>query len=102
MSDLNQLLSKNSIILFYISHEECSVCKSLKPKIVEMIENNFSEIEFHYIDINKTPEVASQLLAMTVPTIILYIDRKEYLRIGRNVSVEILKEKINRLLELRK
>ena len=100
MSDIELLLSKNNIVLLYLSHDECNVCVALKPKIQEMLKLNFPEIKFHYVNVKESPAVSSQLGVFEVPTILLFIDKKEYIRIGRNISIKILKEKIVRLLYL--
>ena len=42
----------NTAVCFYLSTPECNVCKVLKPKVVEMIENDLPEIKYCYVDLN--------------------------------------------------
>lgn len=96
--DLNQFRqeSQKQAALFYFSHENCNVCKVLKPKVAEMIQANFPETGLFYIDINKSPVFAGQLRIFSVPTLLVFFDGKEYFRQSRNIGIEQLKDQMQR------
>lgn len=100
MQEFNQLVSNSSGILIYFSHEKCNVCKVLKPKIYEMLQNNFPKLQIAYADTILAPEIAGQNSIFTVPTILIYFDGKEFLRKSRNISVEELQKEIERPYQL--
>ncbi len=94
------IIQKNDAVLIYFSHDKCNVCKVLKPKLREMLSNNFPEIKMFYSDTVLYPEIAAQNSIFTVPTIIIYLDKKEFLRKSRNVGVEELKKELQRPYDL--
>ncbi len=96
LSELENAVQNNDAALIYFSHDKCNVCKVLKPKIRKMLSENFPEIKMFYSDTVLNPEIAAQNSIFTVPTIIIYLDKKEFLRKSRNVGVEELKKELQR------
>lgn len=91
-----EITKANNAVCFYLSTPECNVCKVLKPKVVEMIENEFPGMSFCYVDLNNAKEISGQLSVFSVPTILVYFDGKESIRASRNVHLEELREQIER------
>lgn len=79
--------SENSATLLYFSTPQCNVCKVLKPKLEEFINSEFPKIKMGYINSEQLPEVAAQNRIFTVPTIIVLLDGKEFIRKSRNVNL---------------
>ena len=98
--ELIKLTEKFPAVCFYLSTPQCNVCKVLKPKVIELIENEFPQLKFFYIDLNDAKEITGQLSVFTVPTILVFLDGKELIRTSRNISIEQLKEQINRYYQL--
>lgn len=96
----NSIAQNNKAVCFYLSTPECNVCKVLKPKVIEMLESDFPEINFCYVDLNEAKEISGQLSVFSVPTILVYFEGKETIRASRNISIEQLKEQINRYYQL--
>jgi len=94
--DFNQTITTEKAVLCYFSHETCNVCKVLKPKINELLDAVFPEIKMLYVDINNTPLIAGQQRIFTVPTISVWFEGKEYIRKSRNISMQELKEELQR------
>jgi thioredoxin len=95
-TDFQVYTSKNDAVLAYFSHDECNVCKVLKPKIIQLLESNFPKINFVYINIKETPEISSQQSVFTVPTIISYFGGKEFFRKSRSIGIEELRNELDR------
>lgn len=98
--ELIKLTEKFPAVCFYLSTRECNVCKVLKPKVIELIENEFPQINFFYVDLNNAKEIVGQLSVFAVPTILIFFDGKELIRTSRNVSLEQLREQIKRYYHL--
>ncbi len=99
VNDFNQyqdIINNSDAILFYFSHEKCSVCKVLKPKILELIEKEFPKIKTFYCDTVKTPEIAAQNSIFAVPTILVYFAGRESFRKSRNIGLNELKNDLKR------
>jgi len=94
--EFEKLKATEEALLFYFSHEECNVCKVLKPKIDELLTAQFPSIKMVYINTKKFPQIAGQERIFTVPTLTVIFDGKEYLRKSRNVSLQVLADELER------
>ncbi len=100
LSEFQSVLLKNFATLVYFSHNKSDVCKVLKPKTMELVTNEFAKIKLFYVDIYKNPEIAAQNGIFIAPTILLFFDGKENLRISRDIGIDELKKKISRPYKL--
>ena len=97
---INETLNNNPAVMLYFSAPSCNVCHALKPKLTHAIEENFEAFEILSIDISQQPEVASHFGVFTIPTILIFLDGKEFLRKSRNMSVEEVVGAIRRPYEI--
>lgn len=102
LETINELLGRETGVLLYFSTKSCNVCKALKPKIKEKFEENFPDIKMEYIDCEESPEISAQFSVFSVPAILVFLQGKEFARESRNLSVDILVEKIRRPYEIMK
>lgn len=92
---------KNELgIMIYFSGEQCGVCHALRPKIKELFSESFPLIEQIFLDANENIDIASHLGVFSIPTIILFLDGKEFVREGRNMSIAQLGGKIERIYDI--
>jgi thioredoxin 1 len=96
IDEFNEILQQKDAVLSYFSHEQCNVCKVLKPKIAEMINKNYPKIDLIYANTVKNPEIAGQFSVFTVPTIIAFFGGREQFRKSRSIGVDELNEQIER------
>lgn len=89
-----------TIQVLYFTGPNCSVCKALKPKIKQLISNEFPSIALSFINVEEKPETAAQHMVFTLPVIIISVDSKEYYRFARSFSVSDVADKLSRLQEL--
>jgi len=54
----------------------------------------------YYIDAEKNPEIAGQLKIFGFPTLVVFFDKKEYIRKSRHFGVEELHKDLIRLYSL--
>lgn len=96
-----ELTIKNNIgVMIYFSGEKCGVCHALKPKIKELFSNNFPLIEQIFLDAKENIELASSLNVLSIPTLLVFLDEKEFLREGRNMSIVQINEKLSRIYDI--
>jgi len=88
--------TKQDGVLLYFSTPQCRVCKVLKPKIHDMLQEHYPKIEMHYVDTEKIPEASGHFSVFAAPTIILFLDGKEFIRQSRNIGVMELATHIER------
>ncbi len=96
MQEFNDLLQKEEAVLVYFSHEQCNVCKVLKPKVAEMVENEFPKLKMVYSDTVKSPEISGQNSVFAVPTIVVFFGGRESIRKSRNIGIRELYDAIER------
>ncbi len=83
-------------VLFYFSHEECNVCRVLKPKIASLVWGEFPKIKLFYVDTREYPDVAAQNGVFTNPVALIYFQGKEFYRKARNIGIGELQETIEK------
>jgi thioredoxin-like negative regulator of GroEL len=100
LQEVEDLIRDELGVLLYFSTPTCNVCQALKPKIIEEFKKNFPLIKLAFIDSTILPEVSANYQVFSVPTMILFLDRKEFAREGRNVSVSVFVQKVKRVYEI--
>ena len=100
IDEFNDFIKSNSAALVYFSTPECNVCKVLKPKTLEFINENFPLIKAAYVDCEKGKELAAQNRVFTVPVIVIFFEGKEFIRKARNFNFSDLYEELNRTYSL--
>ena len=96
LDEFQNIIQNNLGVLVYFSHEKCNVCKVLKPKIFNLLTDSFPKINMYYSDTVLFPEIAAQNSIFTVPTIIIYLDNKEFIRKSRNIGIDELRKDLER------
>lgn len=84
--------ASNEMALFYFSHDECNVCRVLKPKVDELVSEKFPNVKMYYVNTKQTPEVSGQFSIFSVPTILVFIDGRENIRKSRNIGLAELED----------
>ncbi len=100
IEEIEDIIKSELGVLLYFSTPTCNVCHALKPKIIDAFNENFPEIKQYFIDASISPEIPASLQIFSVPTIVVYLDGKEFARESRNVSVGELVSKISRPYEM--
>jgi thiol-disulfide isomerase/thioredoxin len=100
LEDIEKIIKSEIGVLLYFSTPTCNVCHALKPKIIEAFDKNFPEIKKYFIDSSLSPEIPASMQIFSVPTIVIYLDSKEFARESRNVSIPALVDKIKRPYEM--
>jgi len=98
--DLEEIIGQNTGVMVYFSCEDCGVCNALSPKIEELLKSKLPFIKQIFLDTKEHLEIASEVGVFSVPTLIIYIDGREFIREGRNMSLAILEDKLRRINEL--
>ena len=95
-----QLLNDTPLVLAYFSGENCSVCKSLKPKIEMLVEQQFPSVRFLEIKTDQNPELCASMNVFSVPVVTFFVEGKEYIREARNISTAELANKMHKIVGL--
>jgi thioredoxin-like negative regulator of GroEL len=74
-------VEKEDLVLVYSTHEKCSVCKVLRPKLKELVSERLPQVKWMDIDTELQPEIAGQNQVFTVPVVqFLCMDAKPFVK----------------------
>src|SRR5690554_2865289 len=96
LEEFNRLKNDEPALLSYFSTDACNVCKVLKPKVAELIAEEFPQLKAVYIKSDILPDVAGQHQVFAAPTILVFFDGRETIRKSRNIGIDELRSAISR------
>lgn len=94
--ECKRLLAEHSAVAVYFSTPDCNVCKTLKPKVMQMLADEFPRMKFCYVNIAEHKALGVSYNIFTVPVIVLFFEGKEGGRKTRSFSLAELAGEINR------
>lgn len=100
LSQLQEAITNEAGLLAYFYSDNCAPCKSLRPKVLELIKEDFPKMHILFINSEKHPEISAAYGIFSNPTLLVYFDRKEYVRKSKYVSIPELKSSIERLYNM--
>ena len=93
---LEDFVHSHPMCALYFTAPGCTVCKALKPKLIDMLAEDFSEIRFGEVDCALSPALAAGYSVFTVPTLIVFTLGKESLRRSRSFGLGALASELAR------
>lgn len=100
IEDIQKTLEENQAVMLYFSAPTCNVCYALKPKLLDAIESNFKEFKVVSIDTSFEQEIAAEFSVFAIPTVLIFLDGREFLRKSRHMSVDEVVREIKRPYEI--
>ena len=100
LEELQTTIKTEVGVLVYFSGENCNVCHALRPKFKELFDSEFPELKQIYLDAQENLEIAAHFQLFSVPTMIVFLDGREFAREGRTVSLHQLSQKLQRPYKL--
>ncbi|DAB30895.1 MAG TPA: thiol reductase thioredoxin [Sulfurimonas sp. UBA12504] len=100
IENIQKVINENIAVMFYFSTSTCNVCHALKPKLLEAIDANFEKFEIVSIDTSIEQETAAYFSVFAIPTVLVFLDGKEFLRKSRHMSVDEVIREIKRPYEI--
>lgn len=98
--DIEKIIEENQAVMLYFSAPTCNVCHALKPKLLDAIESNFGEFKVLSIDTSLEQEVAAYFSVFAIPTVLVFLGGREFLRKSRHMSVDEVMREIKRPYEI--
>ncbi len=97
---VEQTVSQQKALLLYFFSDHCAPCISLRPKVQEMVANDFPKMEVLYIDSEKHPEITAHYGIFSNPTIVVFIEGREFQRWSKFVAVTQIGQAVERPYDL--
>ena len=96
LDELQNTIKTEVGVLLYFSGENCNVCHALRPKFKALFDAEFPQLKQIYLDAHENPAISAHYQVFSVPTMIVFMDGREFSREGRTVSLHQLQEKLTR------
>ena len=100
IENINKTIKENIAVMVYFSAPTCNVCHALKPKLLEELDKNFKEFKVESVDISVEEGIAPHFGIFAIPTVLVFLDGKEFLRKSRHMSVDEVIQEIKRPYEI--
>jgi len=100
IENIEKSIKENLAVMVYFSAPTCNVCHALKPKLLEALDTNFKEFKVESVDISVEEEIAPHFEVFAIPTVLIFLDGKEFLRRSRHMSVDEVIREIKRPYEI--
>lgn len=94
--DLIRETQNNQALLLYFFNNQCAPCLSLRPKVEQLLHDEFPLMKLVMIDSSARPEANAHFGVFANPTLLVYFEGNEFFRLSKYVSVQQLQETINR------
>jgi thioredoxin-like negative regulator of GroEL len=100
IEQIEKIIKENIAVMVYFSAPSCNVCHALKPKLLEAIESNFEKFEVVSVDVSTSQDIAAHFSVFAIPTVLIFLDGKEFVRKSRHMSVDDVVREIQRPYEI--
>ena len=96
IEQVEKTVKENSAALVYFYNDNCAPCLSLRPKVIELVTEEFPKMELVFVNSGINPEIPASYQAFTSPTLIVFFDGREFRRESKYISIPQLSETIGR------
>jgi len=97
--EIKNMITENEMAILYFSNKVCGACEAIRSKVERILEL-YPRVKGIEIDGEKQIELAAMNNVFSFPLLILYVNGKETIRVGRNVDLLELENSINRYYEM--
>ncbi|CAA6822008.1 MAG: thioredoxin-like [uncultured Sulfurovum sp.] len=96
LEELELTIQSELGVLLYFSGEHCNVCHALRPKFKTLFDTKFPEIKQIFLDAQAYASIAVEYQVFSLPTILVFLDGKEFVRENRTINMHQLEEQLSR------
>ncbi len=92
---IEEFIKENLISIVYFSGSTCGACDAIKEKVLHVIKD-YKEVKFLEINAVENKEIAAEYNIFSLPILLLFVNGKEPLRVGRYFDMLDFKNSIDR------
>lgn len=81
--------------LWYFYNDDCSICKSLWPKVEGLLKHSFPQLPYRYLKASDHRELAGQHRMLSVPGILFFVEGREFFRANGLLSLQELERQLH-------
>jgi len=98
-NEIQKIIDENNMTLVFFSDDMWSNCVGFGPKLKKLLEK-YPKIEAIEIDINNNIKAKGQYSIFVAPTVILFIEGKQAIKMSKFITVDELDSSINRYYKM--
>jgi thioredoxin-like negative regulator of GroEL len=87
-------------VMLYFYNDLCAPCKILRPKVEQLLNEEFTQIKLLKINTAENPALAAKYEVFSAPTILVFFEGLEYIRESKYISISELHSKIYRFYSM--
>jgi thioredoxin-like negative regulator of GroEL len=96
IKELDDAVKENFSTLIYFFSDNCAPCISLRPKVQDLVHNDYPKMSLFFVNSEKFPTLPAQFGVFANPTLVVFFEGKEYKRVSKYISIPQLSELIAR------
>lgn len=96
LEDIRTFLESHSGAILYFYNDNCYPCLALRPKLSELIENEFPEMNLLWLNTGKGSQATASYNVFASPAIIVFFEGKEFRRYSKYISIDELRADLAR------
>ena len=93
---LDQLIQQETAVLVLFGGTNCNVCHSIKPKLEDMIQEQYPLTKMVYIDCHETTDICAQKSVLSLPTLQVFFTGQKSIEKVRTFSLKNIADEIKR------
>jgi len=100
LAELKSLSENEKGLLIYFYSDRCAPCVSLRPKVAEMVAEDFTGMKMVLVNSEKMPEIPANFGVFANPSIIVFFEGREFRRYSKYISINELGGDIDRIYQM--
>lgn len=97
--EIINIISENEMVILYFSNKVCGACEVIRNKVERLLES-YSKVKNIEIEGEKQIELATMNNVFSFPLLILFVNGKETIRVGRNIDIFEFENTIKRYYDI--
>lgn len=93
---VNNLIDNEVAVIVYFYNNNCAPCISLRPKVEKLVTDSFPQIKLVFVNSEMYPDIPATYSVFSNPTLIIFLEGREYRRESKYISIPQLSEAIER------
>ncbi|MEW5845319.1 MAG: thioredoxin family protein [Bacteroidota bacterium] len=94
-NDLSKALSEPATAIYFNS-QACGVCHVMLPQLEQIVGSEFPKMNIYVVNANDSPEICGKFSVFTFPTVLIFFEGKESLRMARNINLATFRQAVAR------
>ncbi len=96
IEEIEKHISEEPAAMVYFYNDNCAPCHSLRPKVINLVKEEFPKMKLAFVNTLKYPELPARFNVFANPTLITFFDGREYKRESKYISIPQLAAEIER------